>query len=276
MALGTPVAGTAAYSAGAGSTVAPGFPAGITSTDVLILILGQKPATANGGTATTPSGWTLRHSRQAMGGYGTTLGADTGNTNIYIYTKNTVTGSESGTLSVTLGDNNVASAVIIRVPTGGGAISLAAASNHDISAGNVSITIDSDPGFIAGDLALWSMVIPTDATTPTQFSAHAITATGATFAAATELIELDTVNGNDLGGFVAYASVSSGPSSAAPTFTATAGGTTTNVRGPGAVLRIREAAATSYVYKGSAGWAARYKGSRSDAALYKGTGTLHP
>lgn len=276
MALATPVAGTAAYSASGGTSVAPSYPAGITSTDVLILIIGQKPSTANGGTVTTPSGWTLRHSRQAMGGYGTTLGADTGNTNIYIYTKNTVTGSESGTLTVTLGTNGVASGVIIRVPTGGGAISYGADSNHDISAGNVSVTIDSDPGFIAGDLALWSMVIPTDVTTPTQFSAHAITATGATFATATELLELDTTTGNDLGGFVAYASVSAGPSSAAATFTATAGGTTTNVRGPGAVLRIREAVATSYVYKGSAGWAARYKGGRSDVALYKGAGTLHP
>ena len=276
MALGTPVAGTAAYSAGSGTSVAPSYPAGITSTDVLILIIGQKPTTANGGTVTTPTGWTLRDSLTGAGGYGVTLGADTGNTNVFVYTKDTVTGSESGTLTVTVGDNNVCSGVIIRVPTGGGAISFGSSDGSDTTAGIVSITCATDPGFTTGDLALWSMVIPTDVTTPAQFSAHAITATGATFAAATELVELDTVNGNDLGGFVAYANVSSGTSSAAPTFTATAGGTTTNVRGPGVVLRIREAAATSYVYKGSAGWAVRYKGSRSDAALYKGTGTLHP
>lgn len=276
MAFGTPVAGTVAYSASGGTSVAPSYPAGVTATDTLILIVGQKPSTANGGTVATPAGWTLRGQRLAAGGYGTTLGADTGNTSLRIYTKDTVTGGESGSLTVTLADNNVAWAMIVRSTSAASSFAFAATDGEDPFGGNVSIACAADPGFTTGDLAVWAMCIPTDVTTPSQFSVHAISATGAPFVPASELVELDSGTGNDIGGFVAWSTVSSGTSSAAPTFSATAGGTTTNVRGPGVVLRVREAAAASYVYKGSAGWGARYKGLRSDAALYKGAKTLHP
>jgi hypothetical protein len=278
MALGIPVAAAVAVLATAGATpITPAYPAGITANHVLVLVVATKPSpTANSGTCTAPADWALREERLAAGGYGTTLGPEAGNTNLWVFTKNTVTGSESGTLSVTIAAHGPAWAVIIRIPTGGGATSFGATDGEDISAGNVSIAGAADPGFTAGDMALWAMAIPTDIATPAQFSAHTITATGATFGAATELAEPDTATGQDMGGFLAWAMVTAGTSSAAPTVTATAGGTTTNVRGPGVVLRIREAAGAVYVYKGSAGWAARYKGVRSDAALYKGVTTLHP
>ncbi len=275
MALGTPVAGIVAVSASAGSNVTPQYPGGILSGDVLVLVVGQKGAVLNGGTVTTPSDWTLREELTGAGGYGAQA-ADTGNTNLRFYTKDTVTGSESGLLTVTLGANGVTWAVILRIPTGGGTISFAATDGSDTSAGNVLVSGAADPGFIANDMALWAMCIPTDVTTPTQFSAHAITAAGATFASATELVEPDSATGNDIGGFLAWALCTAGPSSGAPTFTATAGGTTTNVRGPGVILRIREAAGVSYVYRGALAWSAAYKGVRSDAALYKGAKTLHP
>jgi hypothetical protein len=275
MTLGTPVLGTIVAGTGASATVT--YPAVVDATDVIVLIIGQKPATANGGGVTTPAGFTLRESLAGAGGYGTTLGVDTGNTNLYFYTKDTVTGSEDGTnLTVTLADTNVKWAGFVRIPTSGGAISFGASDGADTSAGNVSIACAADPGFAANDMALWALCIPTDVTTPVQFSAHAITAAGATFGAATELGEPDSAAGNDIGGLIAWAMCTAGTSSGAPTFTATAGGTTTNVRGPGIVLRIREVAGVVYVYKGSAGWAARYKGVRSDAALYKGAKTLHP
>jgi hypothetical protein len=276
MALGTPVLGTIAYSATNGTSVSPTHPAGIGAGDVLVLVIGQKPNAANGGTVTTPAGWTLREEKLAAGGYGTSLTADVGNTNLRFYTKNTVSGSESGTLAVTVATSGICWATIILVPADGGSISYGATDGEDPSAGNVSLAGAADPGFAAGDMALWALCIPTDVSTPTQFSAHAITAAGVTFGAATELGEADTATNNDMGGMIAWASVSAGTSSGAPTFTATAGGTTTNVRGPGVVLRIREAAAVSYVYKGALAWSAAYKGLRSDAALYKGAGTLHP
>lgn len=246
MAFGTPVAGTVAYSASGGTSVAPTYPASIVSTDQLVLILGQKPSTANSGTATTPSGWTLREELTAAGGYGTTLAADSGNTNLRIYTKNTVAGGESGTVPVTLATNNVSWAFILRVPTGGGTISYGSSDGQDTTAGSVSVTLAANPGLTAGDIAIWAMCIPTDVTTPSQFSAHAISAAGATFATPTEINEPDSGNGNDIGGFAAWTTVSSGTATAAPTITATAGGTTTNVRGPLALLRMREALAVQF------------------------------
>lgn len=276
MSLGTPVLGTIAYSAANASSVAPTYPTGIGANDVLVMLIGQKPSAANGGTVTTPAGWTLREERTAAGGYGTTLTSDVGNTNLRCYTKDAVSGSESGTLTVTVGTNGICWAAIVLVPTDGGAISYGATDGEQTAGGNVSLAGGTNPGFSTGDLALWALCIPTDVTTPGQFSAHAITASGAIFGAATELGEPDTSLGNDIGGLMAWALVSAGTSTAAPTFAATAGGTTTNVRSPGVILRIREAVAADHVYKGSAGWSAFYKGVRSDAALYKGAKSLHP
>jgi len=122
MALGTPVAAAAAYNAAAGgTTVTPAYPAGILATDIVLLFVGQKPTTANGGTVTTPTGWTLRDELTAAGGYGTTLGADTGNTNLRVYSWNTPIAGQTGNLTVAVANNNISWAFMVRVPTGGGA-----------------------------------------------------------------------------------------------------------------------------------------------------------
>lgn len=245
MALGTPVAGAAAYSAAAGTTVAPAYPAGISAGDALVMFVGMKPSTANGGTVTTPTGWTLQDSLTAAGGYGTTIGADTGNTNLWCFTKDTVTGSETGTLSVTLGTNNVAWAFMVRVPDSGGTLSYGSADGQRTTTPTSPMSIALTNGatatnFQAGDVALWAMCIPTDVTTPSQFSAQSITATGATFGTAVELNEPDSTTGNDIGGYSAYATVTAGSSTTAPTVTSTLAGTLTNVRGPVVLLRVRE------------------------------------
>lgn len=247
-------AGTTAYSAASGTTVAPAYPSNITANSALVLIIGQKPSSANGGTVTTPSGWTLQTSKTGAndgdtGGYTTTLGADTGNTNIFVYTKDTVTGSESGTLSVTVGTNDVCWAVILRLQSSDSCTwSWAGSVGKDTSAGSVSITTDAGIAIASGDLVIGGMVIPTDVTTPSQFSAEAFAQTGTTFATATELTEPDSTTGNDIGGFLCYATISSGSGSGAVTLSATAGGTTTNVRGPGFVLRARVASVSNRIY----------------------------
>ena len=245
MALGTPTAAAVAYSASGGTSVAPAYPTGLAAGDVIVMFVGQKPSTANGGTVTTPTGWTLQDSLTGAGGYGTTLGADTGNTNLFVYTKDTVTGSETGNLSVTLGTNNVTWAFMVRVPTGTGTISYGTADGQRTTTPTSPMSIALTNGasatnFQAGDLALWAMCIPTDVTTPSQFSAESITATGATFGTAVEFNEPDSTTGNDIGGYSAYASVSSGSSTTAPTVTTNITGTLTNVRGPVVLLRVRE------------------------------------
>lgn len=238
--------GTIAYSASGGASVAPGYPASIEANDKLILLIGMKPSTANSGSVTTPGGWTAEGSITGAGGYGTTLGADTGNTNLFVFSK-TAAGTESGTLSVTVSTNNVCWGAIIRCDGNLGADatwSVAMTTGSDTSSGNVSIAMGADPGVTAGDLVIGAMCIPTDVSTPSQFSAEAFSQTGVTFGTVTERAEPDSNVGNDIGGFICTAPVSSGTSSAAPTMTATAGGTTTNVRGPGVFVRVRTSAPT--------------------------------
>lgn len=202
---------------------------------------------------TTPSGWTLLGSITGgndgnTGGYTTTLGADTGNTNLLAYAKDTVTSSESGTLTVTVGGNNVAWAAIIRLQSSDDCTwAFAVGTGKDTSAGNVSIATGS-MAVAAGDHLIAAMVIPTDVTTPSQFSAQALSQTGTTFGTVTEIAEPDSTAGNDIGGFIVEAPVSSGSGSGAVTLTATAGGTTTNVRGPGIVLRARVASVARELY----------------------------
>jgi hypothetical protein len=236
-------AGTIAYSSSGGTSVAPAYPSGIQAGDALILFVHQKPSTANGGTVTTPSGWTLLGSLTGAGGYSSTLGADTGNTNVFVYYKTTVSGSETGTQSVTVGTNGVCSAQIHRISpnSSGSTWSYAMATgSRTTGSASTSITFGTDPGVAAKDLCVCYFGIPTDVTVPNQFSAEAFSQTGITWGTVTEANEPVTATGNDLGGVVCYAQAVSGTSSAAPVFSTTAGGTVTNVRGPAAFVRVRE------------------------------------
>ena len=242
MALGTPVSGGTAYSAVNATSVSVNYPANIAANDILVLVVGQRPNTANGGTLTNPSGWTRRQFH-AGGGYGTTLLADEANTNLYFLTKDTVAGTETGSISLTLGDNNVSWAMIIRIPGGGRSsvgYATATGTRDTTPTSPLQVTMGSDPGFTSGDMAIFAMCVPTDAILNT-FDAWDITQSGVTFATGVELDEPDTSIGLDLGGVVAYASCSSGTSTAAPRLDFTiAGGTLTNVRGPLIVLRVRD------------------------------------
>lgn len=247
MAFGTPTDGGAAYSASGGTTVAPAYPAGIAAKDVVVLVIGQKPTTANGGTVTTPTGWTLRESITGAGGYGTTTGADVGNTNLFFYTKDVVAGTETGNLTVTVGDNNVCWGLIIRIP-GGGASSFTVGSadgqRTTAPTNNTAFTTlltngATAPNFQSGNMAIWAMCIPTDVLN-NGFFVPTISSTGATFGTAVELREPDSATGNDIGGYVAYALATAGSSTAAPTVGVTPAGTVTNVRGPIALIRIRD------------------------------------
>ena len=246
MALGTPVAAAAAYSAASGTTVSPAYPAGILATDVVLLFVGQKPTAVGGGTVTTPTGWTLRDELTNAGGY-TAQGADTGNTNLRVYSWNTPVAGQTGNLAVTIGGNDVTWAFMVRIPKGSGAAEFGSADGQRTTTPTSPMSIALTNGatatnFQTGDRAIWAMCIPTDVTTPNQFSVQSVTATGATFGTATELNEPDSTTGNDIGGYSAWAAVTAGSSTTAPTVTATVGGTLTNVRGPVVLLRVREAA----------------------------------
>ena len=241
MALGTPSVGGIAYSAQNGTSVSPAYPATINAGDGLLLVVGQKPSTANSGSVTTPSGWTMLSDNLAQGGYGTTIGADTGNTNLRVYSKDTVNGTETGNLSVTLGTNNVSWAVIVRIPASGGAIEYSHSEGADTT-GNASLSVTGATSLevTANDVYIASFCMPTDAVT--GWSAFAIAQSGITMGTEAQLAFPDSAVGNDIGGLIFYGPVTSGSSTAAPTMSATAAGTVTNVRGPGTIIRVREGA----------------------------------
>ena len=233
--------GAIAYSAAAGTTVAPAYPAGIAANDLLVMIVGMKSSTANSGSVTTPAGWTPIVSLIGAGGYGAVLAADTGNTNLFAYYK-VAAGTETGSLTVTIATNNISWAQMYRLSKTKESWGVAGATGSDITGdAAVSIAFSSDPGVAANDFILGAMCIPTDITTPAQFTVEAFAQTGATFGTVTEISEPDSAIGNQIGGFVISAAVSAGTGSAAPTMTATAAATNTNVRGPGVFIRIREA-----------------------------------
>jgi hypothetical protein len=243
MALGTPVVGATVYS-GIGNVINAVCPSGVSAGDVLVLVVGQKPnvSNTNGGTASTPSGWTEQIAHRAQGGYGTTNGVDVGNTNLWFFTKDTVDGTEGGsTFTSTLTVTSAAFGFIVHIPAGG-VVEYATATGSQTSnpGASLSVALGSNPGLNGSDIVLWAMSIPTDDVTPNQFSDHTISATGATFDTPVELNEPDSTINNDIGGFSAWTRVLSGASSAAPTIGAAVVAATTNVRGPIGMLRIRE------------------------------------
>lgn len=241
--VGTRIVGanTPVYSTSGGTSVAPSYSTlpTIQAGDEILLVIAQKPSTANSGSVTTPTGYTLIGSLTGAGGYGATLGNNTGNTNLFVYRKTTpATGSESGTLSVTVATNNVCSAtfVLVRAAPGSTITDWAFATGSDTTGGNVSVTVDSDPGIQSGDAVF---LLFNGASALATYSGEAVTTTGVTYGTVAELAEPSTTVGNDVAGFIAGTIATAGPSSAAPVFTATVGGTTTNARGPGILVRAR-------------------------------------
>jgi hypothetical protein len=232
------------------TSIDPAYPAGVAAGDLLVLIIGMKPSAASSGSVATPESWTPITSLTGAGGYGATLGGDTGNTNVFAYYK-IAEGNETGSLRVRLTTNNISWAQMYRLTNATQDWSIAGTTGSDTTAGNVSITMGADPGVTTGDFILGAMVIPTDITTPGQFSAQAFAQTGVTFGAVTEVSEPDSATGNDIGGFVIHSTVASGTGSAAPVMTATAGGTTTNVRGPGVFIRVRATGAITFETPGA-------------------------
>ncbi len=248
--------GSLAYSASTGATsISVAYPASIITGEALILVIGMKPSAANSGSVTTPAGWALITQRIGAGGYSTTLGADTGNCNIFAFRKIAL-GNETGSLSVALAASDIAWAIMFRLTNTTTVWDIKGTTGEDTSAGSVSLAFDSDPGVEVNDFIIAAMCIPTDVTTPSQFSAESLSQGGITFGTVTEVGEPDSSVGNDIGGFIVRAPISAGISTGVPTLTATAGGTTTNVRGPGIFIRIREVAnpaakwTRNYIYYG--------------------------
>lgn len=231
------------YSASSGTSVAPDYPASIGAGDLLVVILGMKgtPTGPVTGSATTPDDWTLIDSKLGGGGYGGAPTADTGNTNVWAYYL-VAAGTETGSLSITVADNNICWAVMHRLSKDTGTWSVVGTVGEDTSGdSSVSVTFEDDPGVQAGDYVISGFVIPTDVNAAANFTDGAFTQSGVTFGTVVEEAEPSSAVGFDVAGGHWHAPVTAGTSGGAPTFTATGGGTTTNLRGSGIFVRVRAA-----------------------------------
>ena len=235
--------GAIAYSAASGTSISVPYPSSNGAGDKLVLIIGMKPSTANGGSVTTPSGWRLVTSITGAGGYGSTLGNDTGNTNLFVFERIVPAGGLTGNLTVTVAANNICWGMMEWLTTDSSGWQNSAATTGSDVVGNTvfGVNFPADPGVKAGDFILVAACIPTDVTTPLQFSGQSLAQDGVTFGAFGETGEPDTSLGSDIGGWLGYAPVDAGSSSAAPYIILTVAGTTTNVRGPAVFVRVRDA-----------------------------------
>lgn len=226
-AIGTGASGT--------TTCAPSHPTGISaSTSKLFCVITGESNTA--GTAPTmPAGWTKVLDFE--GGVGT-WAADTGPRRVTVFQKDTVTGTETGTVTVSLAGNttnNTLRATIMRVevPVGYG-IDVAASTGADITSGTAfSVTGSTAISFAPGDLLLIAVAQATD--TATQ-SAQSITASGITFGTRTNRGSVAVTNGNDHRHIFDTVPVNAGTATVAPTYSYTASAATS---GPGGFLRMR-------------------------------------
>ena len=225
--------GTVTTSGTSAPTVA--YPAGIAAGDLLVLAIANRP---NSSTPSTPSGWTAPSNYTVTGGAGVE-GAGTGVVRITVFVKE-ATGTESGSLTLSIASGASCGAAIWRVSRGSGKSWLVAlASGSDNSAGTGwSTTFGSDPGVASGDLVFVASAASEDTA---SFASQALSQTGVTYGAMTERTDTAISTGNDLRLVVTEHPISSGTSSAAATYTMTASGTgSTNTAGASVMIRLRQ------------------------------------
>lgn len=232
-AVGTGASGT--------TSCAPSYPAGISAaTSKLYCVVTGRSNTAN--TAPTmPAGWT--NILDFEGGTGT-WGVDAGTRRVTVFRKDTVDGTETGTVTVSLAGTtaNTLRATIhrVEVPSGYG-ISEAVSTGADTTAGTgFSATGSTNISFQANDLLMIVVASSTDSATQ---SAQSITASGITFGTLTNRASTAVTNGNDHRHIVDTVPVSSGSGTVAPTYAYTASASTS---GPAGFLRLRAVAPSTF------------------------------
>jgi hypothetical protein len=211
-AQGTSSAGT--------TSCTPTYPAGISATtsELFAIVTGRSSVADTA--ITGPAGWTSLG--QLEGGTGT-YGVDTGTRRVAFFRKDTVTGSESGSVSFTLGAGNsqsTLSGTIFRVEkTANYTVSAQFASGADTTNGTAySATSSTSPTWATGDFLLIGTAQNIDTGTG---SSRAVSATGVTFGTLSLWVDAAVVNGNDHRRIFLAAPVSSASTTAAVTFSYT-------------------------------------------------------
>jgi hypothetical protein len=226
---------------GSGTTsCAPQYPTGISaSTSELFAIVCGRSSVAD--TAIDgPAGWTSLG--QLEGGTGT-FGVDAGTRRVAFFRKDTVTGSETGSVTFSFaagtGSASTLSATIFRVvKTSGFTVAAQFASGADTTNGTAfSATASSSLVFTTGGLCLVGVAQNIDSGTS---SARSLTATGVTFGTFGLQVDAAVTNGSDHRRILGTATVNSAATTVAPVYayTISAAGS-----GPAAFVVLDETAA---------------------------------
>ncbi len=215
------------------TSVVINYPTDIAVGDLMVLGIANKH-TPNG--PTTPTGWTAASNYQASGSGGID-GLDSGSVYSSVYYR-IVDGTEKGTFTVSVPSGNASIGRILTYRKEVGKEWDVAMSNGSDNTPDTSwsITAGSDPGITAGDMVLAVSAMNTD---PYGYNTQTLAATGVTFdSAEKEVGETNSTAGNDLEIVFSNHFAISGTSSAAPTYTMTASGSTAS--GPaGATVFVR-------------------------------------
>jgi hypothetical protein len=200
-------------------------------------------ASKDSATPNTPTGFSLLGS--ALSSNGEAYGAGTGNPRITVFER-TATGSESGSVSVSIGGDGNCLAGCMSVFRGASAtVSTAVAFGaQDTNVTGWSVTSTSDPGIDAGDkVACW--LAASDAV---NFSSTSISTPGVTYASPewAERCDQPTTDGNDVCLFGNDWAVNSGASTGNTTFGCTAASATS---GPVAYVRLHDGALGTTFYQ---------------------------
>lgn len=228
-------------SSGSGS-LSPAYPATVAGKVLLLTVVGKYPTDY----PTLPANWTLI----GVARCNANTGPSAGNGDVFIWAAYRISdGTESGTLAVTHQSGNTALGAISVITLDAGKVPLidAGAGRQDTESTSISMTMDSDPGFLAGDLIV-SLNGGNISTGAFATSGSGIAIPSITAGAPTELWDVNTTTGDDCKMQLMYKIAAGGPSSGVGVVTMTVGGVATAAAG--LLIRVRQVDAPSHVGKG--------------------------
>lgn len=174
------------------NNVTPSYPTGISaSTSHLYMFVGSGHASDL--TPDTPSGWSLIVTRSGGGGV---YGLDAGPRRVTVFKKNTVTGSESGTVTVGMATDGEMRAQIVRFEAAAGHRITEQTSTAEDATSGTAWSVTSDPLTLApGQNVSYAWCSVPDGATE---SSRSFTASGITFSARNSAAGNNITSGNDL------------------------------------------------------------------------------
>ena len=214
------------------TTVAPTYPTGMATGDIVYMVVRNKPDTAD---PTDPADWTRVGS--LTGGAGT-QNAGSGATRTTLWKRTVPGGGLSGTQSVTVTGGSSLVGYMEAWNAAGGSFVAETFSSWSVATGSTNISGTAGTGLSLAVDDIVRVVVGTPDDQSTALDVTAIAASGATFGTITADPNATVINaqGNDISGRTEWVPVTAGTSNTAPTVTASSN---TSETAMGFVWRIR-------------------------------------